>query len=82
MDSPRTARALARGPQPEWRPEGGLALVDDFEHVRAEDPEAAARLRAASREAFAALGADPGLRVELDATGDYVFTRDDPDREA
>jgi hypothetical protein len=23
-----------------------------------------------------------GLRAELDATGDYVFTRDDPDREA
>ena len=82
MDSPRTARALARGPQPEWRPEGGLALVDDFEHVRAEDPDAAARLRAASREAFAVLGADSGLRVELDAGGDYVFTRDDPDREA
>ena len=43
MDSPRTARALARGPQPEWRPEGGLALVADFEHVRAQDPEVAGR---------------------------------------
>lgn len=82
MDSPRAARAVARSPQPGWRGEGGLALVDDFERVRAEDPEVAARLRAVSREAFAVLAADPSLRVELDAGGDYVFTRDDPDREA
>ncbi|WP_173922517.1 hypothetical protein [Agromyces sp. Marseille-P2726] len=153
LDSPRTARALARAPQPKWRSEGGLALVADFEHVRAEDPEVAARLRDASREAFAVLwGLDtrpaspgatrppegpaspgaprppegpaspgaprppegpaspgaprppegaaspgaprppgaaspgaprpPALRPELDAAGDYVFTRDDPDREA
>jgi hypothetical protein len=41
LDAPRTARALARGRVPEWRAEGGLALV-----------------------------------------ADYVFTRDDPDREA
>jgi predicted GNAT superfamily acetyltransferase len=81
LDSPRTRRALARTPQPRWRTEGTLALVADFEHVRAESPEVAAMLRDASREAFAAfeIGA---LRPELDADGDYVFTRDDPDREA
>lgn len=81
LDSPRTARAIARRPVPEWRAEGGLALVADYEHVRAEDPEVAARLRDASREAFAALADGRGLRAELDANGDYVFTRDDPDRE-
>jgi predicted GNAT superfamily acetyltransferase len=88
LDAPRTARALARGPMPDWHAEGGLALVADFEAVRAADPAAAARLRDASRDAFAALGAGvgagdgSGLRPELDANGDYVFTRDDPDREA
>jgi predicted GNAT superfamily acetyltransferase len=90
LDSPRTSRALARGPVPGWHREGGLALVADFERVRAEDPETAARLRDASREAFAAFapiaGREPGassaLRVDLDANGDYVFTRDDPDTEA
>ncbi len=82
LTSPRTARAIARGPVPKWHREGGLPLAADYEHVRATDPEVAARLRDASREAFAALAADPALRVELDAQGDYVFTRDDPDREA
>ena len=82
LDAARTVRALAHGPAPEWRAEGGLPLVADFEHVRSEDPEVAARLRQASREAFAALAADPRLRVELDAKGDYIFTRDDADREA
>jgi predicted GNAT superfamily acetyltransferase len=82
LDAPRTARALARRPAPAWRARGGLPLVADFEHVRAEDPEVATRLRQASREAFAALTDDPGLRVELDTNGDYVFTHDDPDREA
>lgn len=82
LDSPRTRRALARGPVPEWHAEGRLALVADYEQVRATDPEVSARLRAASREAFAALQHDPALRVELDAAGDYVLTHDDPDREA
>ncbi|MFE6256812.1 GNAT family N-acetyltransferase [Agromyces sp. NPDC057865] len=82
LDSPRTRRALARGPLPEWRTDGHLALVADYEQLRATDPEAAVRLRAASRAAFAALARDPGLRVELDAAGDYVLTHDDPDREA
>ena len=84
LDAPRTARALARRPAPEWRAEGGLPLVADFEALRTADPGEAARLRDASREAFAALGgtAGSGLRAELDASGDYIFTRDDPDREA
>lgn len=82
LDVPRTGRALAHRPPPEWRAEGGLPLVADFEHVRSEEPEVAIRLRRASREAFAALASDPGLRVELDTNGDYVFTRDDADREA
>jgi predicted GNAT superfamily acetyltransferase len=80
LDAPRTVRALARGPVPEWHADGGLALVADYEQVRADAPEVAARLRAASRDAFAALADGSGLRVELDANGDYVFTRDDPDR--
>ncbi len=82
LDSPRTRRALARGPIPAWRAEGRLALVADYEQVRATDPEVSAKLRAASREAFAALEREPSLRVELDEAGDYVFTHDDPDREA
>lgn len=82
LDAPRTTRALARGPVPEWRAEGGLALVADYEQVRADTPDVAARLRAASRDAFAVLAGGSGLRAELDANGDYVFTRDDPDREA
>jgi predicted GNAT superfamily acetyltransferase len=82
LESPRTARALTRGPVPEWRAEGGLALVADYERVRVDAPEVAARLRAASRDAFAVLGDESAVRAELDANGDYVFTRDDPDREA
>ncbi|GGI43627.1 GNAT superfamily N-acetyltransferase [Agromyces flavus] len=79
LASPRVERALQRMPQPAWRSEGGLALTADFEGVRAADPRAAADLRAASREAFAAL-ADGRLRPELDERGDYVFTADDADR--
>lgn len=82
LDSPRTRRALARGPVPEWRAEGRLALVADYEQVRAADPEVSARLRDASREVFAELERDRALRVDLDAAGDYVLTHDDPDREA
>jgi predicted GNAT superfamily acetyltransferase len=82
LDSPRTARALARGPVPQWKAEGGLALLADYERVRVDTPELAARLRADSRDAFAVLRDHSGVRAELDANGDYVFTRDDPDREA
>jgi hypothetical protein len=80
LTSTRVATALARMPQPAWHAEGGLPLVADFEGVRAADPRAAAALRDASRAAFAVL-ADGRLRPELDASGDYVFTADDPDRE-
>jgi len=79
LGSARTLRALAGEPQPEWSAAGGFPLVADFEHVRRTDPALAARLRESSREAFAALAAE-GLRPELDATGDYVFTSDPPDR--
>ncbi|BDZ53935.1 hypothetical protein [Agromyces marinus] len=79
LTSPRVVRALERMPQPAWHAHGGLPLVADFEAVRGADPETAGALRAASREAFAALA--DGLRPELDAAGDYVFTADDPDRE-
>jgi predicted GNAT superfamily acetyltransferase len=75
----RVERALGRMPQPVWHAEGGLPLVADFEGVRAADPATAAALRDASREAFAAL-ADSRLRPELDTSGVYVFTVDDPDR--
>jgi predicted GNAT superfamily acetyltransferase len=81
LTSPRTRRALARQPAPGWNAEGGLALVADFERVRATQAEAGAELRAASRAAFAVL-ADGRLRPELDANGDYVFTADDADRDA
>jgi predicted GNAT superfamily acetyltransferase len=81
LGSPRTRRALAGEPQPEWRAAGGLPLLADFEYVRRTDPAVAARLREASREAFASFAA-AGLRPELDVRGDYVFTADDPDREA
>ena len=43
LDSPRTTRALAGEPQPVWSARGGLALVPDFEGLRADDPAAAAR---------------------------------------
>ncbi|WP_353813340.1 GNAT family N-acetyltransferase [Agromyces sp. SYSU T00266] len=79
LASPRVRRALERMPQPTWHAEGGLPLVADFEAVRAADPETASALRDASRDAFAAL-ADGRLRPELDPSGDYAFTADDPDR--
>lgn len=81
LASPRVRWALARRPAPVWHAEGGLALVADFEAVRAAQPEAAAELRAASRTAFEAL-ADGRLRPELSPEGDYVFTADDVDRAA
>lgn len=82
LDSPRTRRALARGPLPEWHADGRLELVADYEHVRATEPDVAARLRDGSREVFAELERDPALRIDLDPQGDYVLTRDDPDLEA
>ena len=84
--APRLA-AHARARSPEGRsPTGGATAASrsspTSSDVRADDPEAAARLREASREAFAALGRPRGLRVELDAGGRLRVHRDDPDREA
>ncbi|MFF2272349.1 hypothetical protein ACFVTX_08740 [Agromyces sp. NPDC058136] len=79
LDSARVARALAGEPAPSWAAEHGFALDADFETLRRDDPVAASRLRAASVEAFTAM-ARQGLRPELDAHGDYVFTADDADR--
>ncbi|GLI26244.1 hypothetical protein ARHIZOSPH14_04860 [Agromyces rhizosphaerae] len=79
LTSPRVRRALDRAPQPLWRGAAGFALVPDYEALRADAPEEAAHHRDAARLAFAAAVA-AGLRPELDAAGDYVFTDDDPDR--
>ncbi|MCM3658737.1 hypothetical protein M3147_15885 [Agromyces mediolanus] len=81
LDSPRVHRALAGEPAPAWRGDGGFALVPDYEALRREAPAEAAALRAASVVAFTEM-ARAGARPELDAAGDYVFTEDDPDREA
>ncbi|MET0976378.1 MAG: hypothetical protein ABWX82_11975 [Leifsonia sp.] len=79
LDSARVRRALARQSQPEWTNEGIFELAPDFETLRAEDPDLAGRLRVASRETFPRALAT-GLRPELTAANEYVFTRDDPDR--
>ncbi len=79
LAAPRALRALAREPQPAWRGDTGFALVPDYEALRADAPEQAAHHRDAARRAFAA-AVDAGLRPELDAADDYVFTDDDPDR--
>ncbi|WP_394550867.1 hypothetical protein ACDF64_09915 [Agromyces sp. MMS24-JH15] len=98
LDAPRTRRALAHGPDlvraaagarprrrrhwPAWAADGeALELVADFEAVRIESPVVAAELRARSRTVFDDAFAR-GLRPELVVSGDYVFTADDPDREA
>ncbi|WP_353809005.1 hypothetical protein [Agromyces sp. SYSU T00194] len=81
LASPRVRRALDRVPPPAWHGDTGFALVADYERLRADAPAEAARHRDAAREAFAA-AVDAGLRPELDAPGDYVFTADDPDRAA
>lgn len=78
IDSPRVRRALARRPAVEWTGAEGFALVADYEALRRDDPAGAARLREASVVAFTAM-ARQGLRPELDADGDYVFTAEDPD---
>ncbi|GAA1778418.1 GNAT family N-acetyltransferase [Agromyces lapidis] len=79
LDAPRVERALAGAPAPTWSGGERLALVADFEALRRTDPVEASRLRDASVVAFTTM-ARQGLRAELDAHGDYVFTDDDPDR--
>ncbi|MFE6964008.1 GNAT family N-acetyltransferase [Agromyces sp. NPDC057679] len=81
LAAPRVDRALAGEPAPHWSGKEGFALVADFESLRRDDPDEAARLRAASAAAFTAM-ARQGLRPELDEHGDYVFTDDDPDLDA
>jgi len=82
LDSARVLAALAGGPRPDWHtdepPRDGLPafepllLEPDFERLRSEQPDAAARLRAHSRAVFTAAFAR-GLRPEL-AAGAWVFT--------
>jgi predicted GNAT superfamily acetyltransferase len=78
LESERVHRALSGHPQPAWSSEDVLPLDVDYEHLRAEDPEAAARLRARSRTLFSDALAS-GLRPELNADNDYVFTADAAD---
>ncbi len=78
LDSERVRRALAGEPQPDWSSSERLPLDVDFEHLRADDPAAATRLRAESRALFSsAFGR--GLRAEMNAENDYVFTTDSAD---
>lgn len=78
LTSPRVRRALTGGPAPRWAATGGFALVPDYEKLRRDDAAEAARMREASVRAFTDM-ARQGLRPELDAAGDYVFTADDAD---
>ncbi|MEO6200230.1 MAG: GNAT family N-acetyltransferase [Cryobacterium sp.] len=78
LDSVRVRRALAGEPQPVWSTSDRLALDVDFEHLRADDPNAARLLREESRVMFNA-AMDRGLRPELNADNDYVFTADPAD---
>ena len=82
LDSPRTLAALAGSPRPQWSaaeptrdglpaPEP-LLLDPDFERLRVEQPDAAARQRADSHVVFAEAFAR-GLRPEL-AGDSWVFT--------
>ncbi|MFC5929266.1 GNAT family N-acetyltransferase [Cryobacterium melibiosiphilum] len=79
LDSPRVHRALGGGHPPNWTTSEVLPLNVDFEQLRAEDPVAAAELRATSRALFGENLAR-GLRPELNTTNDYVFTTDAADR--
>ena len=78
LDSPRTRRALAGARPPAWSGDETLPLDVDFERLRADDPEAAAVRREESRVRFRSALAR-GLRPELTANNDYVFTTDVPD---
>lgn len=78
LDSGRVRRALAGAAQPVWSSEDRLVLDVDFERLRADDPRAAELLRDESRVMFHAAMAR-GLRPELDADNNYVFTADPAD---
>lgn len=78
LDSERVRRALAGEPRTAWTFDDRLPLDVDFEHLRADDPAAAELLREESRVMFqSAIGR--GLRPELDAENNYVFTADPAD---
>jgi predicted GNAT superfamily acetyltransferase len=79
LDSGRVARALSGRPQPAWESTDVLPLDVDYERLRADDPDAAARLRQQSRVLFHSAMAR-GLRPELSAANDYVFTADPAER--
>ena len=78
LDSPRVLRALAGGPARDWTAVTRWPLDVDFERLRADDPDAAARRREESRLVFAEALAR-GLRPEVTADNDYVFTSDASD---
>lgn len=78
LTSPRVVRALAGGVPPRWSGRSGFALVPDFEAFRRDAAAEAAAMREASVHAFTDM-ARQGLRPELDAAGDYVFTDAAPD---
>ncbi|MFC4222785.1 hypothetical protein [Lysinibacter cavernae] len=74
LNSQRVRRALG-GINP-VEPEGDevFELVRDFEVLREQEPAEAARLRAASMDAFASAFA-AGLRPDLNEAGNYVFVQ-------
>jgi predicted GNAT superfamily acetyltransferase len=78
LESRRVHRALSGHPQHAWSSDELLPLDVDYEHLRAEDPEAAVRLRTMSRALFSD-ALSRGLRPELNADNDYVFTADAAD---
>lgn len=78
LDSDRVDRALAGAEPPTWTAVRHLRLDVDFEQLRATDAEAAARLRVQSRVLFID-ARSAGLRPEVNADNDYVFTTDAAD---
>lgn len=80
LDSPRVRAALAGFGHSGWSGEPDVTLDEDFEALRHDRPDAAAREREESGSAFGDCFAR-GLRPELVA-GSYLFTADDPDEHA
>ena len=78
LESRRVLRALAGRPRHAWSTDKWLPLDMDYEHLRVDDPDAASRLRQTSRTLFTEALAK-GLRPELNADNDYVFTKDAAD---
>ncbi|WGD37098.1 hypothetical protein [Lysinibacter sp. HNR] len=72
LNSARVRRALGGIPPAPPVGEMGFRLVRDFEVLRRENPEAAAKMRAVSRDVFTRAFSD-GLHPLVDAEGNYVF---------